>query len=124
MSCGWFYNDVSGEVRYDCGASYLADLLAVKIGTWHGPYATEQDAESHPGVTGAKATPNENPASAAGNAAANAASSSLTGLFTNTSLLTRVAEIVIGGGLILIGLAALLRKPAETVASTAAKVAK
>jgi hypothetical protein len=43
---------------------------------------------------------------------------------TSRDLWIRIAEAVIGGGLILIGIAALLRKPAEAVASTAAKVAK
>ena len=114
MACGWFYNDVSGVVRYDCGVSYVADLASTHLHIgWHGPYKTQAEAMTHPGVTGEAATTNTNPI----NAAANIATGSLIpALFTSRALWVRIVEVALGGTLILVGLSKLLEKPALDIA--------
>lgn len=106
MSCGWFYNDTSGVVRYDCGISYLADLAARAAGVgWSGPYKTEAEAMAHKGVQGAQATTNTNPVTAATTAVTG---SLIPSLFTQRGFAQRVVEVILGGVLVIIGVRALL----------------
>lgn len=120
MPSGWFYNDVSGVVRFDQGAAYFTDLLARDLGTgWHGPYKTEALADAHAGTTGAKAINNPDPLTAASNALNNAAKNAVPGAagiadvgdffhrLTEKSTWTRVGEVALGGILVYAGVRAL-----------------
>jgi hypothetical protein len=105
MSCGWFYNDISGRVRRDCGIAYLVDVATVKSGLagWHGPYATEAEADSHADVSGATPTTSDT------GALTNAATQSLIpALFTQRTFAVRVVEVVLGGLLVYLGVKELL----------------
>lgn len=105
MSCGWFYNDVSGVVRHDCGIAYVADLLAVMIGTWHGPYQTKELADAHAGVTGANAF---NPTSLPQAIAGTTTGALIPDLFTQRSFAVRLVEAILGIILVGVGVKALL----------------
>lgn len=116
MPSGWFYNDVSGVVRFDQGAAYFADVLARALGTgWHGPYGTQALANAHAGVTGAKAIDSSNPLIAAQNALKNAvpAAGSIADVgdffhrLTEPQTWTRVGEVALGGILVYAGIRAL-----------------
>lgn len=116
MPSGWFYNDVSGVVRFDQGAAYAADKLAELLGTgWHGPYKTQALADSHAGVSGPKAVNSSNPLIAAGDALKNAvpgaAAAESVGSFltrlTEPQTWTRVGEVALGGILVYAGVRAL-----------------
>jgi hypothetical protein len=146
MPSGWFYNDVTGVVRFDQGASYYSDLLARALGTgWHGPYTSEKLADAHAGVKGAKPTTDTNPLTAAGNALQNAVPG-VGGIadvgdffhrLTEPQTWTRVGEVALGGILVYAGVRALSHgsptvgagarqsatKPVRKVASGVAKVA-
>ena len=135
MPSGWFYNDVSGVVRFDQGASYFADQLAVALGSgWHGPYKTQALADAHAGVTGAKATNSSNPLQAASNALNNAAQNAVPGAagiesvgdffhrLTEAQTWVRVGEVALGGILLYAGIRALAHG-SPTVGSGARKTA-
>lgn len=120
MPGGWFYNDVSGVVRYDSGAAYFADILARSFGTgWHGPYKTEALADAHAGIQGATAINSPNPLQAASNALKNEAKQVVPGAgsiadvgdffhrLTEPQTWTRVGEVVLGGILVYAGVRAL-----------------
>lgn len=150
MPSGWFYNDVSGVVRFDQGVAYLADLAARSVGSgWHGPYPTEAAADAHAGVTGAKTLNNSNPLTAANNALNNTVQNAVPAVgsiadvgdffhrLTEASTWTRVGEVVLGGILVYAGVRALTHgsstvgvgarqsatKPVRKVASGVASVA-
>jgi hypothetical protein len=129
MPSGWFYNDVSGVVRFDQGASYYSDLLARALGTgWHGPYKTEALAEKHAGVTGAPATTNTNPLTTAANALQNTPLGGVADIgdffhrLTEPSTWTRVGEVALGGVLVYAGVRALTHG-SSTVGASARKSA-
>jgi hypothetical protein len=105
MSCGWFYNDISGRVRYDCGIAYLVDVGTVKTGLagWHGPYKTQAEANAHEGTSGATPTTSDT------GALTNAATQSLIpALFTQRTFAVRIVEVVLGGLLVYLGIRELL----------------
>jgi hypothetical protein len=133
MPSGWFYNDVSGVVRFDQGAAYAADTLAELLGTgWHGPYKTQALADAHTGVKGASALPNKtDPLTAANNALKNAAQNAVPGAagvadvgdffhrLTEKETWTRVGEVILGGILVYAGVRALTH--GSTVAGSTAR---
>jgi hypothetical protein len=131
MPSGWFYNDISGVVRFDQGASYYADVLARALGTgWHGPYKTQALADAHAGVQGAKAINSSNPLDAARNILQNAVpgagSVADVGDFfhrlTEPQTWTRVGEVALGGVLVYAGVRA-LTQGSTTVGAGARKSA-
>jgi hypothetical protein len=132
MPSGWFYNDISGVVRFDQGASYAADLLARMLGLgWHGPYKTQALADAHAGISGAKVISSDNPLTAAQNALQNAATHAIPGAagaedffhrLTEPQTWTRVGEVGLGAILVYAGIRALTHG-SPTVGSTTRKSA-
>ncbi len=109
---GWYYDSVDGDVIHQNLAESLANVL---VSYYYGPYATEAEAmaegEKLHSESSSNAAPSENESVSqqASNTAGTVASSVL-GLPTFSgvrNLVIRAAMVVIGGALILIGLARL-----------------
>lgn len=114
---GWYYDSIDGDVVHQNLAESLANVL---VGYYHGPYATEAEAEAHPGVAGPPGVPNES----VGTQVANVSTGSFLGLVESRSIWIRIVEIAIGGTLILIGISKLLNPEIKDAAKIAKVVAK
>jgi hypothetical protein len=118
---GWYYDSLDGLVVHQNLAESLA---SAPFSYYHGPYATKQLALQHKGVSGPPATTNE-PVSTQLSTAAGQVSGfgPLIQALTSRGTWIRVAEVIVGGGLILVGLNHLAGNPAGAAAKDAAKAA-
>ena len=102
VGAGWYYDSADGDVVHQNLAESLANVIGIKY--FHGPYPTEEAAIEHKGVPGPPGVPNES----LEQQATTATTGGLIELITGRALWVRVVEVVLGGGLILIGIKALL----------------
>lgn len=112
VGAGWYYDSLDNDVVHQNLAESLANAL---VTYYHGPYSTEQEAETHTGVAGPPGTPNEN----LGQQAAGVAGQDILGGINIGNLVLRAGEILLGIVLIGVGIAKLTG--AENLVSTAVK---
>lgn len=114
VGAGWYYDSLDGDVVHQNLAESLANAA---FSYYHGPYKTEALAVAHAGVAGPSGVANE----PVGQQLANVTTGSFLGILEGRGLWVRIAEVAIGGTLVIVGVSKLLGtgQAAETVAKAA-----